>query len=207
MSWQSIVLHIIFWTTFYYIIRYDLLDYITERAFYYGVLFILTINIILKLIPKRKDERVVFTIKAKDKWYDTGALFYTLIPIYLIGNVAKGDEKDIWLVFQHWPYLVLSIVLYLVFQLYTQADVVERQLEIDDQNIYFVEAKSTYYAPIEEFDKIKISYNKISAIAKDGRKDRLGGYKMTDGDILNLIAFLKKNVQNIELDVYYGKTA
>lgn len=203
MSWQSILFNVIIWTGFYFILSYDILEYITEWTFYYGVLLVLTIKVIHKLLTKGKDKRVVFTINAVDKWYQTGTLIHILIPAYLIGFIGKQSEEDKWLIFQHWPYLILVIVLYFVYKFYTQGNVVERQLEIHDDNMYFIEAKSTYYAPIKEFQKIKISYNKISVIAKDGRRDRLGGYKMTDGDILNLIAFLNKNAPHIELETRY----
>lgn len=97
-------------------------------------------------------------------------------------------------------------MLYFVYQVYTQADIVERQIEINDNHIYFIEPKSTYYAPVNEFDKIKISYNKISAIAKDGHRDLYGGYLMSDGDVLQLIAFLEHHAPKIELEVLFEHT-
>ena len=115
MSWQSILFNVIIWTGFYFILSYDILEYITEWTFYYGVLLVLTINVIQKLLTKGKDKRVVFTINAVDKWYQTGTLIHILIPAYLIGFIGKQYEEDKWLIFQHWPYLILVIVLYFVY--------------------------------------------------------------------------------------------
>ncbi|MFT6097149.1 MAG: hypothetical protein ACJAXY_000174 [Nonlabens sp.] len=53
--------------------------------------------------------------------------------------------------------------------------------------------------------KIEISYNKISAIAKDGRRDRLGGYEMSNGTVLNLGAFLEKRLSEVTLEMLFKK--
>lgn len=101
MSWQTIVFNVIFWTAFYFCLRYDIFHYITERTFYYGVLLVYSISIIIKLIPERRNKKLVFAIKAKDRCYVIGTLIHVLIPMYLIGYIGKRHEEDTWLIFQH----------------------------------------------------------------------------------------------------------
>ena len=40
----------------------------------------------------------------------------------------------------------------------------------------------------------------------DGRRDRLGGYVMSDGDVLQLMAFLEHHAPEIELEVLFEHT-
>lgn len=205
-SWKSVLFHIVIWGTYALVIFKDLTEYFTEWTFYYGILLFWSLVLLSNYINIGKPIGKVIKINAHDKWYDMSNVFSDIFPFIGIYYLGTHATEDSWIILQHWPYLMLGFILLLVYKFYTNKEVVERSIKVEEGNLYFEEAKSTYYAPIVEFDKIRISYNKISAIAKDGRKDRLGGYIMTDGAILNLVAFLKENAPNVELDVLFEDT-
>ena len=129
--------------------------------------------------------------------------FVLLIGVYSIFNDDLNNSIPSWSFKNFLVYLIIALLISIFLYLYIDDSFEKRFVIIKNDLLYFQESTATYEAPIKEFQKIKISYNKISVIAKDGRRDRLGGYKMTDGDILNLIAFLNKNAPHIELETRY----
>jgi hypothetical protein len=111
-----------------------------------------------------------------------------------------------WTILNYLTVLIILLLLLLVYSLYKGTSYEKRFLVVQNKELHFIESESTYCATISDFKKIKISYNKISAIAKDGRGDRLGGYEMSDGDVLNLVAFIEKHLPEVTLEVLFENT-
>ncbi|AGC77551.1 hypothetical protein [Nonlabens dokdonensis] len=150
-------------------------------------------------------ESINIDLPGNKKQFNIFNYFIVIVGIYSIFNDDLNNSIPSWSFKNFLVYLIIALLISIFLYLYVDDSFEKRVVIIKNDRLYFQESTATYAAPIKEFQKIKISYNKISAIAKDGRRDRLGGYKMTDGDILNLIAFLREHTPDIELDVRYEK--
>jgi hypothetical protein len=141
----------------------------------------------------------------KNKWNIYNYLV-TAIGVYSIVSTELNTSIYSWTILNYLTVLIIMLLSLLVYSLYKGTSYEKRFLMVQNNELHFIECESTYYASISDFKKIEISYNKISAIAKDGRSDRLGGYEMSDGDLLSLVAFLENNTTHIELEVLFEKT-
>lgn len=192
-----------------YIVVRDLDFFKEQKEVYFSIVIIsyLVYFIYHSFIKRNNTESTQIGLPGDKKRFKIFNYFVLIIGIYSIFNDDLNNSVPSWSFKNFLVYLIIALLISIFLYLYVDDSFEKRVVIIKNDRLYFQESTATYEAPIKDFQKIKISYNKISAIAKDGRKDRLGGYKMTDGDILNLITFLKKHAPHIELDAYYGKTA
>ena len=205
----NILLIILFLLGWIAISKFDLFESY-DIEFYGSAVFILYVIYLAFYVIKQRYQRTdhlsIIQLNGKKRKWDTFNYVWIVIGILILFSNELKSSDIVWTTSSYIAILSFSFLVFAGYRLYISDNYEKRFLSIKGEKLYFIESKSTYYAPVNEFQKIKMSYNKISAIAKGGRRDRLGGYEMSDGDLLQLIVFLENQAPQIEIEVLFEDT-